>query len=54
MGEPLTLIGSSEQQIADARRESVLIGIDGLAEAAFGDIHRYGQAPNCVPTALPT
>jgi hydroxyacylglutathione hydrolase len=39
-GEPLTLIGSSEHQIADARRELVRIGIDDVAGAAFGDIDR--------------
>lgn len=39
-GEPLTLIGSSEDQIAEARRELVRIGIDDLAGAAFGDIDR--------------
>ena len=37
-GEPLTLIGSGEGQIAEARRELVRIGIDDLAGAAFGDI----------------
>ncbi len=39
-GEPLTLIGSSEDQIAEARRELVRIGMDDLAGAAFGDIDR--------------
>jgi glyoxylase-like metal-dependent hydrolase (beta-lactamase superfamily II)/rhodanese-related sulfurtransferase len=33
---PLTLIGESEQQVADARRELVRIGIDRLAGAAVG------------------
>ncbi len=37
-GRPLTLIGDSEAQIADARRELVRIGIDDLAGAAVGDI----------------
>ncbi|WP_164700463.1 rhodanese-like domain-containing protein [Modestobacter sp. KNN46-3] len=35
-GAPLTLIGESEQQVADARRELVRIGIDRLAGAAVG------------------
>ncbi len=38
LGAPLTLIGESEQQVADARRELVRIGIDRLAGAAVGDI----------------
>ncbi|MGY5884181.1 MBL fold metallo-hydrolase [Modestobacter lacusdianchii] len=33
---PLTLIGESEQQVADARRELVRIGVDRLAGAAVG------------------
>jgi len=37
-GSPLTLIGDSEAQIADARRELVRIGVDDLAGAAIGDI----------------
>lgn len=37
-GEPLTLIGESEEQVAEARRELVRIGIDELAGAAIGDI----------------
>jgi hydroxyacylglutathione hydrolase len=38
-GEPLTLIGDGKDQIADARRELVRIGIDELAGAAeFGDV----------------
>ncbi|MCF6508802.1 MBL fold metallo-hydrolase [Blastococcus sp. MG754426] len=35
---PLTLIGESEHQIADARRELIRIGIDELAGAAIDDI----------------
>jgi hydroxyacylglutathione hydrolase len=35
-GAPLTLIGETEQQVADARRELVRIGIDRLAGAAIG------------------
>nr|WP_129337100.1 MBL fold metallo-hydrolase [Cellulomonas endophytica] len=37
-GTPLTLIGDSEEQVADARRELVRIGIDDLAGMAVGDI----------------
>ncbi|MDP9434979.1 MAG: MBL fold metallo-hydrolase [Actinomycetota bacterium] len=37
-GAPLTLIGQDEQQIADARRELVRIGVDELAGMAVGDI----------------
>jgi hydroxyacylglutathione hydrolase len=37
-GSPLTLIGDSEEQVAQARRELVRIGIDELAGAAVGDI----------------
>ncbi|MGY1681269.1 MBL fold metallo-hydrolase [Geodermatophilus sp. SYSU D01176] len=35
-GAPITLIGETEQQVADARRELVRIGIDRLAGAAIG------------------
>ena len=38
-GAPLTLIGDDADQIADARRELVRIGIDDLAGAAVGEIH---------------
>ena len=37
-GTPLTLIGDTEDQVADARRELVRIGIDALSGAAIGDI----------------
>ncbi|BBX71842.1 MBL fold metallo-hydrolase [Mycolicibacterium psychrotolerans] len=36
-GAPLTLIGESEDQIADARRELVRIGVDRIDGAAIGD-----------------
>jgi glyoxylase-like metal-dependent hydrolase (beta-lactamase superfamily II)/rhodanese-related sulfurtransferase len=36
-GAPLTLIGETEQQVAEARRELVRIGIDRLAGAAIGN-----------------
>ena len=44
-GEPLTLIGESEEQVAQARRELVRIGVDDLAGAAIGDIEAlaHGQ-----------
>ncbi|MDV6248245.1 rhodanese-like domain-containing protein, partial [Rhodococcus opacus] len=38
-GAPLTLIGDNEDQVADARRELVRIGIDDLDGAAVGEIH---------------
>jgi hydroxyacylglutathione hydrolase len=37
-GTPLTLIGETEEQVAEARRELVRIGIDDLAGAAIGDV----------------
>ena len=37
-GAPLTLIGETPEQVAEARRELVRIGIDELAGAAIGDI----------------
>jgi hydroxyacylglutathione hydrolase len=37
-GTPLTLIGETEEQVAEARRELVRIGIDDLAGAAIGTI----------------
>ena len=37
-GTPLTLIGDTRDQVADARRELVRIGIDALSGAATGDI----------------
>ena len=37
-GAPLTLIGDSAEQVAEARRELVRIGIDELAGAAVGDV----------------
>jgi hydroxyacylglutathione hydrolase len=45
-GEPLTLIGESEEQVAQARRELVRIGVDDLAGAAIRDIEALadGQA----------
>ena len=45
-GTPLTLIGESEEQVANARRELVRIGVDELAGAAVGDIETLaGGAP---------
>lgn len=43
-GAPLTLIGDDENQIADAKRELVRIGIDELAGAAVGEIERLSAA----------
>lgn len=39
---PLTLIGGSADQVADAQRELVRIGIDRLSGAAVGDITALG------------
>lgn len=38
-GERLTLIGETEDQVAQARRELVRIGVDELSGAAIGDVH---------------
>lgn len=40
----MTLIGEGEDQIADARRELVRIGIDDLAGAAVGEIRALDAA----------
>ena len=50
-GTPLTLIGESREQVAQARRELVRIGIDHLAGAAVGDITRLadGQPTRSYP-----
>jgi glyoxylase-like metal-dependent hydrolase (beta-lactamase superfamily II)/rhodanese-related sulfurtransferase len=37
-GEPLTLIGENEEQVAEARRELVRIGVDELVGAAIGEV----------------
>ncbi len=37
-GAPLTLVGESPQQVADAQRQLMRIGIDGLAGAATGGL----------------
>lgn len=42
-GAPLTLIGESQEQVADARRELVRIGIDDLDGASVGDIESLAQ-----------
>jgi hydroxyacylglutathione hydrolase len=38
-GTSLTLIGETEDQVAQARRELVRIGVDELSGAAVGDVH---------------
>jgi hydroxyacylglutathione hydrolase len=38
-GAPLTLIGASRDQVAEAKRELVRIGIDSLAGVAVGELH---------------
>ncbi|MGV0803424.1 MBL fold metallo-hydrolase, partial [Mycolicibacterium elephantis] len=52
-GAPLTLIGESPEQIAEARRELVRIGVDQLAGAATGDIDelRDGRPLGSYPVA---
>ena len=52
-GAPLTLIGENEQQVADARRELVRIGIDRLAGAAIGSPEDLaaGQEPASYPVS---
>lgn len=42
-GAPLTLISDDKNQIADARRELVRIGVDDLAGAAVGDVHTLAE-----------
>lgn len=37
-GAPLTLIGANREQIADARRELVRIGVDNVTGSAVGDV----------------
>jgi glyoxylase-like metal-dependent hydrolase (beta-lactamase superfamily II)/rhodanese-related sulfurtransferase len=44
-GAPITLIGETEMQVADARRELVRIGIDRLAGAAIGSPEQLAAAP---------
>ena len=41
-GAPLTLLGADPQQVADAQRQLVRIGIDELAGAAAGPLDRIG------------
>nr|WP_204261364.1 MBL fold metallo-hydrolase [Blastococcus saxobsidens] len=50
-GAPITLIGENEEQVADARRELVRIGIDRLAGAAIGSPEQLGagQEPASYP-----
>jgi glyoxylase-like metal-dependent hydrolase (beta-lactamase superfamily II)/rhodanese-related sulfurtransferase len=42
---PLTLVGESEEQVAEAQRELVRIGIDRLAGAATGDLAQLSDRP---------
>jgi hydroxyacylglutathione hydrolase len=43
-GAPLTLISDDKNQIADARRELVRIGVDDLAGAAVGDVYTLAES----------
>ncbi|EAQ00643.1 hypothetical protein JNB_10729 [Janibacter sp. HTCC2649] len=44
-GTPLTLLGESAEQVAEAHRELVRIGIDHLAGAATGTPDQWSEAP---------
>lgn len=44
-GTPLTLLGDSPEQVAEAQRELVRIGIDRLEGAATEDPHDWTDAP---------
>ena len=52
-GAPITVIGETEQQVADARRELVRIGIDRLAGAAVGTPAELtsGAEPDAYPVS---
>ncbi|SDE85449.1 Glyoxylase, beta-lactamase superfamily II [Blastococcus fimeti] len=52
-GAPITLIGETEEQVADARRELVRIGIDRLAGAAVGSPEELtaGEQPVSYPVS---
>lgn len=43
-GAPLTLISDDKNQIADARRELVRIGVDNLSGAAVGDVDTLAES----------
>lgn len=42
-GAPLTLIGDDKQQIVDARRELVRIGVDNVTGSAVGEVSRFSD-----------
>ncbi len=42
-GAPLTLVGETAEQVADARRELVRIGVDKLAGAAVGPVEQLAD-----------
>ena len=50
-GTPLTLLGHTPEQVAEAQRELVRIGIDRPAAAATGEPARLGRRPG--PAQLP-
>jgi len=52
-GTPVTLLGESAQQVAEAQRELVRIGIDRPAAAATGDPRSWtgGRPPGSFPVA---
>ena len=54
-GTPLTLLGHTPEQVAEAQRELVRIGIDRPAAAATGEPGRLGRRPSrCAATPSPT
>jgi glyoxylase-like metal-dependent hydrolase (beta-lactamase superfamily II)/rhodanese-related sulfurtransferase len=44
-GAPITLVGEGEEQVLDARRELVRIGVDSITGAAVGDVQTMAQQP---------
>ncbi|WP_328463412.1 MBL fold metallo-hydrolase [Actinoplanes sp. NBC_00393] len=53
-GAPVTLLGDSEQQVADAQRELARIGIDRPAAAATGDPEQWAGGDDTRLTQLTT
>ena len=54
-GTPLTLLGHTPEQVAEAQRELARIGIDRPAAAAVGEPRRLGRRPGrCAATPSPT
>ncbi|MFM1964998.1 MAG: hypothetical protein RL134_723 [Actinomycetota bacterium] len=47
-GTPVTLLGASPEQVADAQRELVRVGIDQLTGAAVGGPETWGEGPSSI------